>query len=70
MDEVKQAPEAMIYILKHNLLQNGTGYTLSSLEDEKWEDLLYEQICMASEAKAMEMEQKKAQFYGGKEIVA
>lgn len=51
------------------MLQNGTGYTLSSLENELWEDLLYEQICMSSEAKAMEMDQKKAQFHGGKEIV-
>lgn len=64
LPEVEECPEALDYILKHNILSNyGAAYTISSLDDEKWLDLLYMQECLSAEAKALEWQQKKVEFY-------
>ena len=69
IEQVKQAPEALDYILKHSILSTyGAAYTISNLDDELWQDLMYMQACMSAEANAAEMASKKAQFYGGAEI--
>ena len=68
--EVAEAPEALEYILKHNMMSNyGSGYTISSLDNEIWVDLLYMQECLSAEAKAQEWEQKKVNFYSKEGIL-
>ena len=54
----------MDYILKHSILSEyGSAYTLRNLEDESYLELMYMQICMGAQAKAIDMRSKKAQFY-------
>jgi len=61
---IQREPEALEWILIHNMMsQYGSGYTISSLMNEAWQDLLYLQICMHFEGVAMDMKQKKADFY-------
>ena len=70
LPEVEENPEALEYILKHNILSNyGASYTISNLDNEYWVDLLYMQECMIAEAQALEWQQKKVQFYSKEGIL-
>lgn len=70
LPEVEEAPEALEYVLKHNMLSNyGAAYTISNLDDEIYVDLLYMQECLLSESKATEWAQKKTQFYSKEGIL-
>lgn len=63
LPEVEEAPEALDYILKHNFLSNyGAAYTASNLDNESWKELMYLQICLNSESRAVEMQQKRSQY--------
>ena len=62
--DVASEPEAINTIVKYNLIKNlGGGYTFSSLDEETFENIQLMNMCMNYEAKALESEQRKSDFY-------
>ena len=62
--EVEEAPEVLDIITQYHILKNfGAGYTVERLQNESNIEIQNLQLCSAFEAKAMEMRNRKQQFY-------
>lgn len=59
-----EEPEAVIAVTKFGILKSiGAGYTFSSIDDEKYINLLYISECSKWYNKKMEMQNNHADFY-------